>query len=51
MKLTNGKLESRIKNLNKDQKLLLYIGLFIFTVSVIYQLGLAFGKFYYYITH
>ena len=51
MKLTNGKLESRIKNLSKDQKLLLYIGLFLFTIYAIYQLGLAFGKFYYYITH
>lgn len=51
MKLTLGKIESKIKNLSKDQRLLLYIGLFIFTISAIYQIGIAISKFYYYITH
>lgn len=51
MKLTIGKLEYQINNLSKDQKSLLYVGLFIFTITIIYQLGIAFGKFYYYITH
>ncbi len=51
MKLTSKNIDSKINNLPKDQKLLLFVGLFIFTISSIYQLGLAVGKFYYYITH
>ena len=51
MKIITGKLNSQIKDLSKGQKLLIYTGLFIFTITSIYQLGLVFGKFYYYITH
>jgi hypothetical protein len=51
MKLTTGKFDSQIKNLSKDQKLLLYTGLFIATLFLIYQFGIEFCKLYFYIKH
>ena len=51
MKIISKKLDIQIDNLSKDQKLLLFTGLFLFVLFVIYQLGIAAGKFYYYFTH